>query len=62
MLLQKIVFLLLLVGLGVGGSAPLLSCNYDPNAVNEYTLISAPLEVPLSLPRNSDPRPPTPIH
>lgn len=62
MFTQKIVLIVVLVGLGVGGSTPYLSCNYDPATVNEYVFVSGPLEVPLSLPRISDPRPPTPIH
>ena len=48
--------------LGAAGTGPQFSCNYDPNQVQEQAMLSLPLEVPLSLPRSSEPRPPTPVH
>jgi hypothetical protein len=60
MFLVSVVSVMVAVAVGVGGT--LLSCNYDPSAVSQHSLVAPPLEVPLPLPRSSDPRPPTPLH
>lgn len=60
MFVVSVVSVMVAVAVRVQGT--LLSCNYDPAAVNQHSLVAPPLEVPLPLPRNSDPRPPTPLH
>lgn len=47
------------VGIGAGG--PSLQSNFNVSTVNDFAVVSTPLEVPLSLLRNSDPIAHTPI-
>lgn len=51
-----------LVGLGANCSAPFLDSNYNVSRVSEFALLSSPLEVPFSIARSSELRPPIPIN
>jgi len=60
-MLLKVVLVLVWVAAGMSG-APLLSCNYDATRVSGHSSLVSPLQVPLSLPRNNDPRSFVPLH
>lgn len=61
MLLSVVVLVALGVAAGMGAT-PLLSSNYESHRASGFSLLVTPLQVPLSLPRSSDPRSFVPLH
>lgn len=58
---ELVVLLMLWAVVGSGVAAPSVQSNFNLSYVNDHALVSTPLEVPLSLLRNSDPIVHTPI-
>ena len=57
----ELVVLLMLWAVGGTGVGPVVRSNFNLRSVSDSSLVSNPLEVPLSLLRNSDPIAHTPI-
>jgi hypothetical protein len=58
----ELVVLLILWAVGaISVAGPSIQTNFNISSVNDFSLVSTPLEVPLSLLRNSDPIAHTPI-